>query len=190
MIVRTTLLVFVAAVITRTSISAQQTPSEQCQSETAALASDPDLQAALEESLAPLQGGVQDFCTIDLMDGVDCSFDFLDFPSDLEQVCVDAGGQYAENDRTLDCSVTTQAGITITQDFRLSNIPQCIGQSCSPDATITDGLVNQEIENSLPECDVQNDTSNAATVRYLAAWSWAAPTIIGSYIIMLSGILS
>lgn len=80
-------------------------------------------------------------CNIDLSIEDSCTADFSTISSEFERVCVEEGGQFIEQDMTLDCSVKA-FGNKYNADFYYLNYPACYGSNCTVDEIVEDFETN------------------------------------------------
>jgi hypothetical protein len=99
--------------------------SEQCNSETLALAlNDTDLD------------------TIFLVMTDESTYDLTQISASYRDSCLNAGGQLYTTDISLDCAITLHGETHIT-DYNYLNYPRCVGKSCN------ESEVNMDLENNV-----------------------------------------
>jgi hypothetical protein len=114
------IIVLISIVAFEMATAEQLLLSEQCKSETLALASNQALQA-----VAP---SIECNIYVDILER--CTADFADSSYQYRDLCLDAGGQFFTNDVTFD-GTTILSGVTYNTDYKYLNFPTCVGASCN-----------------------------------------------------------
>ena len=175
-------LIALLLLVLTTPTRANETASDACATETAALQLDSAVQGALNDMRQSITSAMQEdffqFCSI-LQRA--CTVDLSEYSTSLPTACADAGGQIANQTAPIGLECQGKVlGIPIPGgvEVRFENLPTCVGPTCDPDnlpllveETVRQ-LLNEEVEPVI-ENNLQdgNCTSLESSAKRTLSWA-------------------